>query len=69
MDNGRIVGVVLLLVAGALVFYGLQAGDSFSSGVSELFQGAPSDKSIALLVAGSLVGIFGLAALLRRRAA
>lgn len=67
MDNGRIVGLVLLVIGAALVFYGIQAGESLSSDFSKLFQGAPSNKSIWLTIAGALCAVIGLVKLVRRR--
>lgn len=67
MDSGRIVGLVLVVIGAALLFYGIQAGDSLSSGFSKLFQGAPSNKSIWLLIAGALCAVVGIVKLVRRR--
>jgi len=62
-----IVGAVVLLVIGlALLAWGLSASDSLSSEVSEAVQGAPSNKAIALMVVGGLLGATGLVKLLRR---
>jgi mannose/fructose/N-acetylgalactosamine-specific phosphotransferase system component IIC len=60
------------LVVGGLILllWGANAFDSFSSEVSRTFDGAPSNKSIALLVGGGLlaaVGIAGLIAMMSRR--
>ncbi len=60
MSNGRIVGLVLLLVGAALIFYGIEAGDSLSSRFSRFFQGAPSDKSIWMLLVGVIAAAIGL---------
>lgn len=66
MDS-RILGLVLLVIGAGLLFWGFQARESISSGFSEAFQGAPSNKAIWLFVAGGLVAAFGLLKLLRRR--
>ncbi|MDO8729873.1 MAG: DUF3185 family protein [Candidatus Omnitrophota bacterium] len=63
----RSVSVVLLVVGAALFFYGLQAADSMSSALSELFSGAPSNKAIWLTVVGAIVAGLGLTGLLRGR--
>ena len=68
MENGRFVGLVLLIVGGVLLYYGVKAEESFSSGLSSLFDGAPSFKTILLLSGGALLAAFGIAKLLRRSA-
>jgi hypothetical protein len=48
------------LVAGiALIIYGFNASDSVSSGVSRAFTGAPTDKTLWLLLGGSAAAIVG----------
>jgi hypothetical protein len=53
-----VVGVVLLVL-------GMEANRSLGSGISRLFTGAPTDKSVFLLVGGALAFIAGLAGLSR----
>jgi hypothetical protein len=60
---------VALLIAGIILLaLGFGALDSFSSNVSEAVQGAPSDKSILLIVAGVVTSVIGGLGLVRRRA-
>ena len=55
-----------LLVSGiVLLIYGISASDSIGSDFSRLFTGAPTDKSIWLLVAGVVISTVGLAGMLR----
>jgi hypothetical protein len=68
MINLSLTAVVLLAAGVALFVWGMSASDSLSSQSSELFQGAPSNKAIALMVIGVIVGGFGLARLMRRPA-
>jgi len=68
MENGRFVGLVLLVVGAVLLYYGVKADGSFSSGLSQLFDGAPSTKTILLLAGGALLAAFGVAKLSRRSA-
>jgi hypothetical protein len=60
--------IVLLAAGAALLIWGFSASDSLSSEASRLFQGAPSNKAMALMALGILVGGFGLVRLLRRPA-
>lgn len=63
----RILAVVLLVAGGCLLVYGLQASQSFSSDVSRLFTGSPTDRTIWLIVGGAAAAIAGAALLLRGR--
>jgi LPXTG-motif cell wall-anchored protein len=64
-----VVGIVLLVVGVVLMIFGMQASASVGSRLSELFTGAPSDRTIWLLVAGVAAAMLGLGLLLvgRRR--
>jgi len=69
MRSSPVLAIILVGVGVGLLVWGITASDSLSSQTSELFQGAPSNKAIALMVVGALVGGFGLVRLLRRSAA
>ena len=60
------IAIILLVAGAALLIWGIMATDSLSSNTSELFQGAPSNKAIALMVIGGVVAAFGLTKLLRK---
>jgi LPXTG-motif cell wall-anchored protein len=64
-----IVGIAFLVIGVILIIFGMQASASLGSRLSELFTGAPSDRTIWLLVAGVAAAIIGLGLLLvgRRR--
>jgi hypothetical protein len=68
MSNISFTAIVLLAAGVALFIWGMSASDSLSSQSSELFQGAPSNKAIGLMIIGVIVGGFGLVRLLRRPA-
>ena len=55
-----VVGIVLLVVGVVLMIFGMNASASVGSRLSELFTGAPSDRTIWLLVAGVAAIIIGL---------
>jgi uncharacterized membrane protein len=59
--------LALLVVGIILTIYGISAADSVGSDVSRLFTGAPTDKSVWLLVGGIVAGIIGLVGLFRGR--
>lgn len=65
----RTLGIVLIVVGLALLFFGMQESESFSSGVSRLFTGSPTDRTIAFLVGGLAASAAGVFLLLRGRKA
>ena len=57
------VSLVLLIGGIVLIIYGISASDSVGSSFSRIFTGAPTDKTIWLLVGGiaaAIIGLFGL---------
>lgn len=57
MNKG--IGIALLVVGIVLVGYGLNASDSASSGISRFFTGAPTNKTMWLLLGGIASAIVG----------
>jgi LPXTG-motif cell wall-anchored protein len=64
-----VLGIALLVVGVVFMVFGMQASASLGSRLSEFFTGAPSDRTIWLLMAGVAAAIVGLGMLLvgRRR--
>ena len=55
-----------ILVGGiVLIVYGVSASNSAGSSVSRMFTGAPTDKTVWLLVGGVVAALVGLAGMLR----
>ena len=60
----KLISLVLLVGGVVLVVMGIIAMDSFSSDISRFFTGAPTDKSVWMLIGGvvaSLAGLSGMA--------
>ena len=57
MNKG--IGMALLVVGIALIIYGSNASNSVSSDVSRTFTGAPTNKTMWLLLGGSAAAIVG----------
>jgi uncharacterized membrane protein HdeD (DUF308 family) len=55
----KAIGLALLVVGIILIVYGFHASDSVSSSVSRAFTGAPTDKTLWLLLGGSAAAIIG----------
>jgi len=56
----NVIGMAFLVVGVVLIIFGMQASASLGSRLSELFTGAPSDRTIWLLIAGVAAAILGL---------
>ena len=55
-----------LLVGGiVLIIYGISANDSTASGLSRFFTGNPTDKTMWLLIGGTVAAVAGLVGVLR----
>ena len=57
MNKG--IGIALLVVGVVLIFFGFNASDSVSSDVSRAFTGAPTNKTLWMLLGGSAAAIVG----------
>jgi len=57
MNKG--IGIALLVVGIVLVVYGMNASDSVSSNISRTFTGAPTNKTLWLLLGGAGCAITG----------
>lgn len=55
----RIAGLAILVVGLVLLGWGLSASHSFGSSMSKLFTGAPTDKSVFLVLGGGLLSAVG----------
>jgi hypothetical protein len=60
MSTKRIVGIALLVIGLGLLFFGLQATDSFAEEVHETFTGRYTDETTWYLVGGAALAVGGL---------
>lgn len=63
----KIVSLVLLVVGAILLIYGLSASDSLASEVSETVRGTPTDRTMLLVIVGSVGVLAGVVGLMTRR--
>jgi hypothetical protein len=57
MNKG--IGLALMVVGIVLVVYGINASDSAGSSISRIFTGAPTNKTLWLLLGGCAAAIVG----------
>jgi len=65
MNKGT--SLALLVIGIMLMIFGFNSSDSIGSDFSRFFTGAPTDKTIWLLIGGTLCAILGLVGLARGR--
>jgi len=61
----KLLSLALLVVGVILIIWGISASDSVGSGLSRLFSGSPTTKTICLLIGGFIAALAGLAGVLR----
>ncbi len=61
----KMVSAIILVAGLALIAFGINATNSFSSDVSRFFTGSPTNKAIWLLLAGIVISVLGLTGLVR----
>ncbi len=59
----KLISAALLVIGVLLIAFGITAMDSFSSDVSRFFTGAPTEKSVWMLIAGVVIALAGLSGL------
>lgn len=60
----KALSIAFLVVGIILIIYGASASDSVSSGFSRLFTGAPTDRTIWLLIGGAAAAAIGASGLM-----
>jgi hypothetical protein len=61
----KAVSLALLIAGIVLIVYGIGASNSASSSISRMANGSPTDKTIWLLVGGTVAAVVGLVGVLR----
>jgi len=60
------IGIILLVLGIGLLIWGFNLYGAFSSHVSRVFTGSPTDKTIAVLITGAVCAALGLFQLTRK---
>lgn len=61
----KLVSLALLVGGIILIIYGVSASESIGSEFSQLFTGAPTDKTMWLLIGGIVAAVLGLSGVMR----
>ena len=56
----KLISLALIVGGVILVVFGITAMDSFGSDISRFFTGSPTDKSVWLLIGGSVAVLAGI---------
>ncbi|MGZ5790420.1 MAG: DUF3185 family protein [Burkholderiaceae bacterium] len=66
MENKMVKAISLALLLGGIVLmiFGNEAMNSFSSNLSRMFTGAPTDRAVFMLVGGIVMAIVGAAGMI-----
>ncbi|WP_376693921.1 DUF3185 family protein [Wenzhouxiangella sp. EGI_FJ10409] len=67
MSTNKIIGIVLIIIGGGLLFFGLQATGSLTEEVHETFTGRFTDETTWYLLGGAAAVVVGLIMALRGR--
>ena len=63
----KVVSIAILIAGIVLAVFGAQAVNSTSSSISRFFTGAPTDKSMEMLISGIVLSVVGLAGIVISR--
>jgi hypothetical protein len=61
----KLISLIFLAAGVALIIYGVSASNSIGSDFSRIFTGAPTDKSVWLLVGGVVLAAIGVGGVMR----
>jgi hypothetical protein len=64
--NNKIIGLVLLVVGVAMLYFGYQRYNSVGSEVVRALGGTPTNETMILLIGGGVVLVIGLVLAVRR---
>ncbi|MBD3609186.1 MAG: DUF3185 family protein [Gammaproteobacteria bacterium] len=62
----KLSSTILVIVGSLLLYWGYEEYNSFSSQVSELFQGTPPIKTLAIMIAGGVSLLVGLIQIIKK---
>lgn len=66
MNNSKLIGVVLLVLGGILLYFGFNATDSAAEEIGEAITGRYSDETMMYLIGGGVAAVAGLFMLVKK---
>ena len=66
MSTNKLIGIILLVLGGVLIFFGLNATEAPMEEISEAITGRYSDKTMYYLIGGAISAVLGLVLLLKK---
>jgi uncharacterized membrane protein len=60
------IGIILLIIGIALLIWGVNLSSSFSSRVSRVFRGSPTNKTMTVFISGAVCTALGIYQLSRK---
>ena len=66
MSTNKLIGIVLLVLGGVLLFFGLNATEAPMEELTEAVTGNYSDKTMYYLIGGAVSAVVGLVLLLKK---
>jgi len=65
--NRQLMGILLLVGGGILLYFGWQEKESVASEVAQAVEGTPTDRSMWMLGGGAVLAVAGLVVLVKRK--
>lgn len=66
MSTNKLIGIILLVLGGVLLFFGLNATDAPMEELTEAVTGNYTDKTMYYLIGGAVSAVVGLVLLLKK---
>ncbi len=66
MSTNKLVGIILLVLGGVLIYFGLNATEAPMEEITEAFTGRYSDQTMYYLIGGAISAVLGLVLLLKK---
>ena len=66
MSTNKLIGIILLVLGGVLVYFGMNATEAPMEELTEAFTGRYSDKTMYYLIGGAISAVVGIVMLLKK---
>lgn len=66
MKTNKLIGIILLVLGGVLIYFGLNATESPTEEIAEAVTGRYTDKTMYYLIGGAVSAVLGLVLALKK---